>query len=1254
MENGSPPDETPKSDHSLPAADDTSTQSSELQADRWGRPTPTQIGPYRILELISDRGGMGDVYLAEQQAPIKRRVALKIIKLGMNSQEVLARFESERQILAVLTHPGIARIFDAGVSADGRPYFVMEYVPGMPITEYCDRHRLSTKDRLKLFTQVCQAIHHGHQKGIIHRDLKPSNILVAIQDGEPVAKVIDFGVAKALEQRMAEETVFTQRGVIIGTPEYMSPEQAEMSELGIDITTDIYSLGVLLYELLVGVLPIDSRRLRSAGYAEMLRLIREEDPPRLTMRLTTLGEHASEVAKHRGVVPETLRKQLRGDLEWIVLHALEKDRTRRYPSASEFAGDITHYFQDEPVSAGPPTARYKLRKILRRHRNLALATAGVIGALALGLAISTLMYVRAEQARRQARWESYKGNLYAADAALLKNRAADARQRLAVCPEEYRGWEWRHLAVQADGALQVLDAKQGPLYDMTISPDGRTFATAGDDGSVKIWDLASKKELLVLKGHSSGVHVVRFSPAGNLVATGGWDRTVRLWETSTGRQLAALTGHSSAVMSLSFSSDGNRLVSAQNASYPTGPGSRGEPLTIVWDVTARRELERLKDMTDEVLFVPGTYTLVGITATLGWASSVGIREDGSTKIRTLESSRTPSATDFSLSPDGSTVYVNDWGVVEVFNLRSGEKTGEISLEHLDLASVMRVTNDGQMLIVTSNESVFLVPVERGLSERRLAGHEGRVSGLSQVGSLMLTASVDGSVRFWDMHYIDGHMETQMMFPGTSLCFFANDGKILCSSTLAGSIKPPREIRERSALIFDRVSGLLVGLLPQPDQVTCVAVAPEGTFLATGCRTGQIQIWRTAGLDSLRTIKCDGPVASVCFTSSGEELVTCETDGSIATWDVSNGRRTRLFHLSRREVRKFTVVPRKPVAVLWDRSGVMALNTVTGDSLWGTAPKERANCFSVSRDGAFVAVATHPDGRSVVSIRSAESGATLWKRAELKSEYPVDLAFSPDGTRLVVLHMGGRLSVLETRGGEELLTMPTHLGPHDAGLVFSNDGSVLAGSNAGEIYLEETRSSAMDHAAREAAWETRRQAGQIVHDIMGHVESVEEARTRLREDRSLSADLREACELGAQLDGGRMLNDASWEIARARGRSHDEYLRAIRMAQGAVDANPTNDYDLNTLGVALYRVGNFADAVRKLELADSLAVQHEGSSSAANLIPLAMAYWRLDRRGDATATLEKARTLAGTPTWANSSPDIADLMKEAEALIHGGR
>jgi len=343
-----------------------------------------QIGRYKLLEQIGE-GGMGTIWMAEQREPVKRRVALKIIKLGMDTKLVIARFEAERQALAMMDHPNIAKVLDAGTTDAGRPYFVMEYIRGIPILEYCDKEKVDTKARLQLFTDVCHAIQHAHQKGIIHRDIKPDNVLVTLHDGVPVVKVIDFGIAKATNQELTQKTLFTEHRQMIGTPAYMSPEQAEMSGLDIDTRSDVYSLGVLLYEMLTGTTPFDMKQLLEGGFAEMMRTIREIEPHKPSTRVSSLGDTGTRTAMERRVDVKRLGSLLRGDLDWIVMKCLEKDRARRYETANSLAADVLRHLNDEAVSAGAPSPAYRLRKFVRRNKVQVVAAAAVAIALVAGI-----------------------------------------------------------------------------------------------------------------------------------------------------------------------------------------------------------------------------------------------------------------------------------------------------------------------------------------------------------------------------------------------------------------------------------------------------------------------------------------------------------------------------------------------------------------------------------------------------------------------------------------------------------------------------------------------------------------------------------------------------------------------------------------------------------------------------------------------------------------------------------------------------
>ncbi len=575
------------------------------------------IGPYRLMEQIGE-GGFGLVFVAEQLAPVRRKVAVKVIKPGMDTRDVIARFEAERQALAMMDHPNIARVLDAGATESGRPYFVMELVRGVPITDYCDKNRLTPRERLELFVVVCQAVQHAHQKGIIHRDLKPSNVMVTLHDGRPLVKVIDFGVAKALHQSLTEKTIYTRFAQMVGTPLYMSPEQAEMSGLDIDTRTDIYSLGVMMYELLTGTTPFDKKRVAKAAYDELIRMIREEEPPKPSTRLSQSTTSLSAIAEHRRTEPARLSKMFRGDLDWITMKALEKDRTRRYESASGLAADVLRYLHDEPVEASPPSASYRLRKLARRHRT-ALVTAAAFAAFLIADAIAgTWLAFREKSARdvadRNAALAAESAEHASAEAQIAeKTRLAAESQRKLADQQRHRAEAEKARADanaaqaerghrQADAARKTAEAEKRRA-DANAAEAERRRAEADSErkraeklsnqaerrvyamqiaGAQRDWEANSAESawahldkcrrdlrgwehdyLFTLftqnqktfKGHNAPVTSVAFSSDGSRIASGSWGGSVNVWDAASGQVIRTLEPQTGPVMSVALSSD---------------------------------------------------------------------------------------------------------------------------------------------------------------------------------------------------------------------------------------------------------------------------------------------------------------------------------------------------------------------------------------------------------------------------------------------------------------------------------------------------------------------------------------------------------------------------------------------------------------------------------------------------------------------------------------------------------------------------
>jgi WD40 repeat protein/serine/threonine protein kinase len=876
------------------------------------------FGPYKLLEQIGE-GGFGIVYMAEQQQPVRRKVALKILKPGMDTRRVVARFEAERQALALMDHPHIARVLDAGATDSGRPYFVMELVRGIPITEFCDNNRLTLSERLELFVAVCQAVQHAHQKGIIHRDLKPSNVLVTLNDGTPLVKVIDFGIAKAVgQERLTEKTLCTGFAQMIGTPLYMSPEQAEMSGQDADTRTDIYSLGVLLYELLTGTTPFEKERLKEASYDEIRRIFREEEPAKPSARISTLGQLATTVSANRKSEPRRLSQLFRGDLDWIVMKALEKDRNRRYETASAFAADVQRYLHDEPVQACPPSAGYRFRKFARRNK-VALVSgtaAGLVVLLAVaGLATSTVLIAREQQATTNAlqaetqvraeleqalereRQNSYYQRIALADREWTANNLSGVEKLLAACPAELCGWEWHYLKRRRLEGLPPLHHR-ATVFSAAFSPDDQWIASGSQDGKVRIWNATTGRELPSFQAHKNHVRSVAFSPDGRHLATASWDRTVKVWEFDAHQgqiknSPLVLSGHQAPVSSAAFSPDGQHLCSAG-----------GDNTVRVWDAVTGDEifppLRGHSNLVWCVAYSPDGQFIAsagGDTILKIWDATTG------QEVHTLRGHRA-SVLSVTFSPDGkqlasaaSDINTRAGGEIKVWDAQTGQEVYTLG-GHVSRIYDVAFTRDGRRLASAGMDaSIRLWDVATGQEALTLRGHEAAVRSVafSRDGNRLVSASHDHTVRVWNATPLDPEERQEFVTlhghgGGVRSVAFSPDGRRLVSVADDGTVR-----------LWDVKIGI-GGVAHSPIQtlaggtglVINVVFSKDGRLLASGGggQGGWLKVWdATTGkvLYTNPTIGC--PVA---FSPDGQHLAAV-SGFTIEIWDIRDAPIGRKIH-----------------------------------------------------------------------------------------------------------------------------------------------------------------------------------------------------------------------------------------------------------------------------------------------------------------------------------------------------------------------
>ncbi|MFC1603641.1 protein kinase [Planctomycetota bacterium] len=1029
----------------------------------------TKIGHYELMELIGE-GGMGLVYLAEQKEPVKRKVALKIVKLGMDTKQVVVRFGAERQTLALLEHPNIAHVFDAGTTETGRPYFVMEYVEGKSITKYCDEQKLSVEERLGLFQHICEGLHHAHQKGIIHRDIKPSNILVSIRGEKAVPKIIDFGIAKAITQPMTENTPFTEHGQLLGTPEYMSPEQADMAYQDVDTRSDIYSLGVLLYELLTGATPFDAKRLREGGIDHIQQVISEEEPRTPSARLTSLGDKAKAVAESRRTQIITLTRRLHRELEWIPMKAMRKDRTRRYRSASELADDVENYLTGVPLIAGPESTVYRARKFVRKHAGSVATASLLLVVIVLGLVASILMGCRAEQAREQEVFarkqveealvraenaeriaqeqrkkaqdlaENYRRTLYfnriaLADVAHRNNDVRRLHELLGLCPEDLRGWEWHRLSHISDDSCMTLQGNKG--WTIAVSLDGKRIASGSQDNTIKVWSAITGVELMTLRGHDARVSTVAFSPDGTRIASAAYNGTIKIWDVASAKDLMTLKGHKGAAGAF-FSPDGKTIVS----------GSLDKTIKI-WDAITGSELRTIQAHEEAGLI--HAISPDGKRIVSGGRDKLVKVWDASTGAEVIVlSGHQESVNAVKFSPDGQRIVSGSWDrTIKIWDTSTGDELMTI-LGHKGQVLAVAFSPDGKRIASGSRDgTVKLWDGSTGAELATFRGHEGYISSVefSPDGRRIISGSWDDTIKLWDAS-INTNLTHVHVNGGAWEINFSPDSRRILSGNRNGTIKVWDRSMEAEPITLRGREG---------DAIVSANFSPDGKRIIS-CQATSTVVWDVATGAKLMSLRGHEGYLLASFSPDGKQLVSMSVDSdwnyiddTIELRDAETGREVKTFH-----GHAITCAAFSP-----DGKRVVSGSTNGTITVWDT--DTAAELMTFDGHGGDIDVRFTPDGKRIASrgptmikLWNADTGAEVMTLPEqVKGTWT--MAVSSDGQRIIVGDRGGMVRLWDVATATEVMTLREQgmEGSRDLpAVVFSPDGNTIAiGGSTGITFLE---------------------------------------------------------------------------------------------------------------------------------------------------------------------------------------------------------
>jgi WD40 repeat protein/serine/threonine protein kinase len=1023
----------------------------------------TVIGPYKLLEPIGE-GGMGTVWMAQQTEPVKRLVAVKLIKAGMDSRQVIARFEAERQALALMDHPNIAKVLDAGATGACRPYFVMDLVKGVPITRYCDEHHLTPRQRLELFVPVCQAVQHAHQKGIIHRDLKPSNVLVALYDGKPVPKVIDFGVAKAAGQSLTDKTLVTGFGTIVGTLEYMSPEQAEVNQLDIDTRSDVYSLGVLLYELLAGSPPFTRKELEKASMLEMLRVIREQEPSKPSTKLST-AEGLPTLAANRGTEPAKLIKLVRGELDWIVMKALEKDCNRRYQTANGLAMELHRYLNDEPVLACPPSAVYQFRKFVWRNK-AALVTASVV-ALAVLLAIIALAVSNVQIAQETHQKEAALGQANTARGVAERQRDA-ALQNLyfahmqlahqdwhsghtgrmhslleAHLPRsgepDLRGWEWYYLLSLCHRDRLTFRGHAAEVRSVCSSPDGQRIASGSGDHTIRLWDAKTGREIGALYGHEKAVLSLSWGPDGKRLAGGDDQGKVIVWDTETSLKLKVLDFGQS-VYAVAWGPDGQRIAAGGRGK---GLPRDGDGAVAIWDANSGKKLHTLighVGMIRSLAWSPdGRYLVAGEN----WRGKIQVWDAAPGQLVQTLDAHGHYIGAVAWSPDGRQFASASLDqTIKFWEVKTWKNLRVIAAAHRGVVQAVSWSADGKQLASAGEDGLVKIwDVSSGQGVALLRGHTGPVASVCwrRDDRNLVSGSKDGTVKLWDLS-IEPAFRT---LAGGQRIAWSPDGRLLAARV--------RDLPDKavSVGVFEAATGRRIFSLPYGGHELYFALAwsPDGQRLAGALgNMGKVVVWDLSTRQEILGVVAHRQEArSVAWSPDSRLLASAGEDGLVHLWNMD----------AKRPIFTFREHPVAVGSVLWSPDGkrIASMDLCGNVKIW--APKTghvfldlrrpvqsrgahghygfswspRGNRLAAAGYGGEIIVWDASSGREILFIR----GHTSLVRT---------VAWSPDGKRLASAGYDRGVKIWDAETGRELLSLPEH-SRYVGSITWSPDGQQLA-------------------------------------------------------------------------------------------------------------------------------------------------------------------------------------------------------------------